>query len=63
MPTRYTLDVDLKAVVAPEAIESAAKKTDARKVRGSSVLKGRAGGGGLYGGSRAAGGSGRWGAV
>ncbi|PNW70002.1 hypothetical protein CHLRE_17g701650v5 [Chlamydomonas reinhardtii] len=31
MPTRYTLDVDLKAVVAPEAIESAAKKTDARK--------------------------------
>ena len=33
MPTRYTLDVDLKNLVTPEALESATKKVEARKVR------------------------------
>lgn len=33
MPTRYTLDVDLKNVVTAEALETATKKEDARKVR------------------------------
>lgn len=32
MPTRYTLDVDLKTVAAPENLDSAAKKEEARKV-------------------------------
>lgn len=31
MPTRYTLDVDLKTAVGPDATESAAKRADARK--------------------------------
>jgi large subunit ribosomal protein L27e len=31
MPTRYQLDADLKAVVTPEALESADKKVEARK--------------------------------
>ena len=31
MPTRYTLDVDLKAAVGADATESAAKRADARK--------------------------------
>jgi large subunit ribosomal protein L27e len=31
MPTRYTLDVDLKATVTPDALENATKKTAARK--------------------------------
>ncbi len=33
MPTRYTLDVDLKGVVGPESLENSSKKTEARKVR------------------------------
>ena len=32
MPTRYTLDVDLKSVVTQEAIENSSKRTEARKV-------------------------------
>ncbi len=32
MPTRYTLDVDLKTVAAPENLDSATKKEEARKV-------------------------------
>ncbi|EFJ49298.1 component of cytosolic 80S ribosome and 60S large subunit [Volvox carteri f. nagariensis] len=31
MPTRYTLDVDLKNVISAEALETATKKTEARK--------------------------------
>ncbi|GBF99350.1 60S ribosomal protein L27 [Raphidocelis subcapitata] len=31
MPTRYQLDVDLKAVVTADALDSAAKKVEARK--------------------------------
>ena len=31
MPTRYTLDVDLKATVTPDALENATKKVAARK--------------------------------
>ena len=31
MPTRYNLDVDLKAAVGADAAESPAKKLDARK--------------------------------
>jgi large subunit ribosomal protein L27e len=31
MPTRYSLDVDLKATVTPDALENATKKTAARK--------------------------------
>jgi ribosomal protein L14E/L6E/L27E len=52
MPTRYTLDVDLKGVVGPESMENSSKKTEARKVRaaaggrdtsqGASALAGRA---------------------
>jgi hypothetical protein len=34
MPTRYTLDLDLKDVVTPEALENSTKKVEARKVRG-----------------------------
>lgn len=32
MPTRYTLDVDLKGLVTAEALESSSKRTEARKV-------------------------------
>jgi large subunit ribosomal protein L27e len=35
MPTRYTLDVDLKGVVSGEVIDDSSKKTDANKVRSS----------------------------
>mmetsp|Transcript_22535 Transcript_22535/g.58768 ORF Transcript_22535/g.58768 Transcript_22535/m.58768 type:complete len:136 (+) Transcript_22535:110-517(+) len=31
MPTRYTLDVDLKSVVTPDVIENSTKRTEARK--------------------------------
>eukprot|EP00245_Coleochaete_scutata_P003098 TRINITY_DN14417_c0_g2_i1.p1 TRINITY_DN14417_c0_g2~~TRINITY_DN14417_c0_g2_i1.p1 ORF type:complete len:139 (+),score=42.83 TRINITY_DN14417_c0_g2_i1:105-521(+) len=31
MPTRYTLDVDLKTVVTPEKLESSTKKVDTKK--------------------------------
>jgi large subunit ribosomal protein L27e len=31
MPTRYTLDVDLKGVVTPETTDDSSKKTDANK--------------------------------
>ena len=31
MPTRYSLDVDLKATVTPDALDNATKKTAARK--------------------------------
>jgi large subunit ribosomal protein L27e len=31
MPTRYTLDVDLKTVVTPEKLESTASRVEARK--------------------------------
>lgn len=33
MPTRYTLDVDLKGVVSNEVVDDSSKKTDANKVR------------------------------
>ena len=33
MPTRYTLDVDLKGVVANDAAENSTKRLEARKVR------------------------------
>jgi large subunit ribosomal protein L27e len=33
MPTRYTLDIDLKGVVTAEALENSSKRTDANKVR------------------------------
>ena len=33
MPTRYTLDVDLKTVVSSEALENSTKKVEAKKVR------------------------------
>ena len=33
MPTRYTLDVDLKSIVTQEALENSSKRTEARKVR------------------------------
>jgi hypothetical protein len=33
MPTRYTLDLDLKPVIAADAVESGTKKVEARKVR------------------------------
>jgi hypothetical protein len=33
MPTRYTLDVDLKGVVSGEVVDDSSKKTDANKVR------------------------------
>jgi large subunit ribosomal protein L27e len=36
MPTRYTLDIDLKGVVTAEALENSSKRTDANKVRSSS---------------------------
>ena len=32
MPTRYTLDVDLKSLITNEAVESSSKRTEARKV-------------------------------
>lgn len=32
MPTRYTLDVDLKSIVTQEAVENSSKRTEARKV-------------------------------
>jgi len=32
MPTRYTLDVDLKGVVSNEVVDDSSKKTDANKV-------------------------------
>jgi hypothetical protein len=35
MPTRYTLDVELKGVVSGEVVDDSSKKTDANKVRGS----------------------------
>jgi large subunit ribosomal protein L27e len=39
MPTRYTLDIDLKGVVTAEALENSSKRTDANKVRaGQSAL-------------------------
>lgn len=40
MPTRYTLDVDLKGVVSGEVIDDSSKKTDANKVRRKSVQSG-----------------------
>lgn len=33
MPTRYTLDVDLKGLITPETSENSSKKSDANKVR------------------------------
>ena len=33
MPTRYTLDLDLKPVIAADAVEAGTKKVEARKVR------------------------------
>ena len=33
MPTRYTLDVDLKAVVTQDVLDNSTKKQEARKVR------------------------------
>jgi hypothetical protein len=33
MPTRYTLDVDLKGVVTPEVVDDSSKRLDANKVR------------------------------
>ena len=33
MPTRYTLDIDLKSIVTQEALENSSKRTEARKVR------------------------------
>lgn len=33
MPTRYTLDIDMKTFVSAEATESSTKKIEARKVR------------------------------
>jgi hypothetical protein len=35
MPTRYTLDVELKGVVSGEVVDDSSKKTDANKVRGA----------------------------
>ena len=32
MPTRYTLDVDLKAVVTQDVLDNSTKKQEARKV-------------------------------
>ena len=40
MPTRYTLDVDLKGVVGPESMENSSKKTEARKVRAPAGRRG-----------------------
>ena len=31
MPTRYTLDVDLKGVVTPDVLDNATKKVEAQK--------------------------------
>lgn len=39
MPTRYTLDVDLKSVVTGEALDNATKKVEARKVRTQDSLQ------------------------
>ena len=33
MPTRYTLDVDLKAAVTQDVLDNSTKKQEARKVR------------------------------
>jgi ribosomal protein L14E/L6E/L27E len=33
MPTRYTLDIDLKGVVTADVLENSSKRTDANKVR------------------------------
>ena len=33
MPTRYTLDVDLKGVVSADVLDNSTKKEEARKVR------------------------------
>jgi hypothetical protein len=53
MPTRYQLDVDLKAVVTPEAVDDATKKVEARKVRGGRGWgRWRARGGGRAGRAR-----------
>lgn len=38
MPTRYTLEVDLKGVVGPESLENSSKKAEARKVSNSTPL-------------------------
>lgn len=43
MPTRYTLDVELKGVVTPEAVDNSTAKVEARKV-GGWVMGGRQGG-------------------
>lgn len=32
MPTRYTLDVDLKSTITSDVVENSTKKTEARKV-------------------------------
>ena len=40
MPTRYTLEADLKGVVTAEAQENPTKKKESRKVRIYSVLDG-----------------------
>lgn len=44
MPTRYTLDVDLKGVVAGDVLDNSTKRTEARKVRGPSAIFGQTGG-------------------
>jgi large subunit ribosomal protein L27e len=33
MPTRYTLDIELKGIVTNESVDNPAKKKDARTVR------------------------------
>ncbi len=38
MPTRYTLDVDLKAVVTPDVSDNSTKKVEARKVRAGEAV-------------------------
>lgn len=44
MPTRYTLDVDLKGVVSGEVVDDSSKKTDANKVGRGREGEGREGG-------------------
>ena len=39
MPTRYTLDVDLKGIVTQEALDNSTKRTEARKVSMHCVSK------------------------
>jgi len=49
MPTRYTLDVDLKSVVTQDVLDNASKKQEARKAR-ARALRARAMRGGRAGG-------------